>query len=275
MLSALLNLFGYDEDLSSQLSLVDRQRLGTVAAGWLLSLLLLALPAGYALWLIERSLPLALVTGAGTFVLTLNLLRVATAGGGLQAGSTAEQLRDYRPGLAPAVFVALLGLIFAQPAQLPLNAGWLEPQIEQHREQLAEQHRERVGEMPDARTPEAYRAELGNCAFVVKRLALLWERPNAAARFSALYCLVILLPAFFGQFVALDAARRYQLLRYRRAMRFVGVETRTLATRMNDVLSQYPAFQASLAARAQDAQPLLAPAAPLPDQLSLRRRRPR
>lgn len=273
MLSALLNLFGYDDELSSQLSLVDRQRLGTVAAGWLLSLLFLAVPAGYALWLIERSLLLALVTGAGTFVLTLNLLRVATAGGGLQAGSSATQLRDYRPGLAPAVFVALLGLIFAQPAQLPLNAGWLEPLIEQHREQLAEQHRERVGEMPDARTPEAYRAELGNCAFVVKRLALLWDRPNAAARFSALYCLVILLPAFFGQFVALDAARRYQLLRYRRAMRFVGAETRTLAARMNDVLSHYPAFQASLAARAQDAQPLLAPAAPLPGQLSLRRRR--
>jgi hypothetical protein len=275
MLSALLSLFGYDEDLSSQLSLVEQQRLGTVAAGWLLSLLLLAVPAGYALWLIERSLLLALVTGAGTFVLTLNLLRVATAGGGLQAGSSAEQLRDYRPGLAPAVFVALLGLIFAQPAQLPLNAGWLEPLIEQHREELVQQHRGRVGDEQESRTPEAYRAELANCAFVVKRLALLWERPNAAARFSALYCLVILLPAFFGQFVALGAARRYQLLRYRRAMRFVGAETRALATRMNDVLSPYPAFQASLAARAQDAAPLLTPAAPLPGQLSLRRRRPR
>ena len=275
MLGALLKLFGYDEDLTSQLSLVERQRLGTVAAGWLLSLLLLAVPAGYALWLIERSLLLALVTGAGTFVLTLNLLRVATAGGGLQAGSSVQQLREYRPGLAPAVFVALLGLIFAQPAQLPLNADWLEPLIEQHRDQLAEQHRERVGEVLDTRTPAAYRAELGGCAFVVKRLALLWERPNAAARFSALYCLVILLPAFFGQFVALDAARRYQLLRYRRAMRFVGVETRILTTRMSDVLSQYPAFQASLAARRTDAQPLLTPAAPLPGQLSLRRRRPR
>ena len=275
MLSALLTLFGYDDDLSSQLSLVERQRLGTVAAGWLLSLLLLAVPAGYALWLIERSLSLALVTGTGTFVLTLNLLRVATAGGGLQAGSSPEQLRDYRPGLAPAVFVALLGLIFAQPAQLPLNAGWLEPKIEQHRDQLAEQHRERVGEVPDTRSPEAYRAELASCAFVVKRLALLWERPNTAARFSALYCLVILLPAFFGQFVALDAARRYQLLRYRRAIRFVGVEGRALVSRMNDALSQYPAFQASLAARAHDDQPLLTPSAPLPGQLSLRRRRPR
>lgn len=275
MLSALLSLFGYDDDLSSQLSLVDRQRLGTVAAGWLLSLLLLAIPAGYALWLIEHSWLLALVTGAGTFVLTLNLLRVATAGGGLQAGSSAEQLREYRPGLAPAVFVALLGLIFAQPAQLPLNSSWLEPLIAEHREQLVEQHRGRVGDLQETRTPEAYRAELGDCAFVVKRLALLWERPNAAARFSALYCLVILLPALFGQFVALDAARRYQLLRYRRAMRFVGAEARSLARRMNDVLSRYPAFQVSLAARAQDAAPLLTPPAPLPGQLSLRKRRPR
>lgn len=275
MLSALLSLFGYDDDLSSQLSLADRQRLGTVAAGWLLSLLLLAVPAGYALWLIEHSLLLAFVTGAGTFVLTLNLLRVATAGGGLQVGSSAEQLRDYRPGLAPAVFVALLGLIFAQPAQLPLNTSWLEPLIEEHREQLVQQHRGRVGDAQETRTPEAYRAELAGCAFVVKRLALLWERPNTAARFSALYCLVILLPAFFGQFVALDAARRYQRLRYRRAMRFVGAETRALASRMNDVLSQYPAFQTARAARVQDAQPLLTPAAPLPGQLSLRRRRPR
>jgi len=273
MLSALLSLFGYDEDLSSQLSLVDRQRLGTVAAGWLLSLLLLAVPAGYALWLIERSWPLALATGAGTFVLTLNLLRVATAGGGLQAGSSAAQLRDYRPGLAPAVFMALLGLIFAQPAQLPLSAERLEPLIEQHRDELMEQHRGRVGDEQDMRTPEAYRAELANCAFVVKRLALLWEQPQVAARFSALYCLVLLLPAFFGQFVALDAARRYQLARYRRAMRFVSVESRTLAARMHTALVQYPAYQAALAALALDAAPLHTPAQPLPGQLSLRRRR--
>lgn len=272
MLSALLALFGYDAQLLAKLTHQERQRLGTIAAGWLLSLLMLAVPAGYVLWLIEHSLWLSLAVGAGCFALTLNLLRVSTAGGGLQAGSTRETARDYQPGLAPAVFVGLLGLIFAQPAQLPLSAARLDPLIAEHRQQLIEEHRTRVDAAPEVRSFDAYGAELAHCEFVVKRLALLWEAPASAARFTALYGLVVLLPAFFSQFIAIGAVRKYQLLRYAAAQRLLARERATLATRVHAALAEFASYRRE--PREVDVRPLLTSHAQLPGQLSLRRRMP-
>lgn len=272
MLSALLSLLGHERLLADALNEAERQRLGTISAGWLLSLVLIALPAGYAVWLVEHSLPLAIATGGATFALTLNLLRVANAGGGLQAGSSRERARDYRPGLAPAVFVGLLGLIFAQPAQLPLEATRLDPLIAAHRAQLVEEHRRRVNPAPEVRGFDAYAAELASCDFVVRRLALLWEAPISAARFTALYCLVILLPAFFAQFVAIDALRQYQLLRYRRASKFLAGEKAELSERARRALEEFPTYRQQLAGRAEDVRPLLAPGTQATGQLSLRRK---
>jgi hypothetical protein len=274
VLFALLSLFGYDRKLVAELSHAECQRLGTIAAGWLLSLLLIAVPMGYSLWLVEHSLALACVVAVLTFALTLNLLRVAIAGGGLQAGSTAAQVRDYRPGLAPAVFVGLLGLIFAQPAQLPLDAAHLDPLIAQHREQLVAEHRARVETTPEVRSFDAYGAELASCEFVVRRLALLWQTPAQAARFTALYCLVVLLPALFGQYVAVGAVRKYQLLRYRRATRFVAVESIAQAAAMDATLADFASYRDARAWRSLDPHPLAAAPAASPGQLSLQRRMP-
>jgi hypothetical protein len=272
LLFALLSLFGYDRKLVAELSHAECQRLGTIAAGWLLSLSMIAVPMGYSLWLVEHSRLLSAVTALATFMLTLNLLRVATAGGGLQAGSTSSQVSHYRPGLAPAVFVGLLGLIFAQPAQLPLNAARLDPLIAEHREQLVAEHRARVEATPEVRSFDAYGAELASCEFVVRRMALLWQEPASAARFSALYCLVILLPAFFSQYVAVGAVRKYQLLRYRYAARIVSADKTALAAAVHATLADFPGYRETRAFRGLDAGPLTTPSAALPGQLSLRRR---
>jgi hypothetical protein len=236
----LLSAFGYDPALLAGLPEPDRQRLAAVASGWLLSLFLIAWPAGYTLWLVEHSLALAIGVGLATFLLVLNLLRVVTAGGGIQAGAPGSAVRHYRPGLAPATFLLLLGALFAQPAQLPLRASELDPAVNAYREQLVAAHGRRPA--VSAGSAEHYRAELAGCDFVVKRLALLWREPNRAARFTLLYCLLGLLPAFFRQFAALGAVRAYELARYRTARAGLARDTARTGRAVVEALGRFPAY---------------------------------
>jgi hypothetical protein len=164
-------------------------------------------------------------------------------------------------------------LLFAQPAQLPLEAARLDPLIAAHRARLVQEHRQRVAPAPEVRGEDAYADELRSCDFVVRRLALLWQEPVKAARFTALYCLVILLPAFFTQLVAQGALRKYQHLRYRRVAKLLADERVTERERAHQALSVFSTYREQLAGRAEDAQPLLAEPAPAPGQLSLKRRR--
>jgi hypothetical protein len=236
----LLSAFGYDPALLAALPEPDRQRLAAVAGGWLLSLFLVAWPAGYTLWLVEHSLALAIGVGLATFLLVLNLLRVVTAGGGLQAGAPGSAVRHYRPSLAPATFLLLLGVLFAQPAQLPLRASELDPAVNAYREQLVAAHGKRAG--VQVASNEHYRAELARCDFVVKRLALLWLEPNRAARFTLLYCLLGVLPALFRQFAALGAVRAYELLRYRAARAALAEDSVRTGRAVVEALTRFPAY---------------------------------
>lgn len=233
----LLSAFGYDPGLLSGLSQVERQRIATVAGGWLLSLALLAWPAGYTLWLVEHSLGLALGVAIATFLLVLNLLRVVTAGGGVQAGVSPAAVRGYRPGLAPATFLFVLGVLFAQPAQLPLRTGELDPLVDAYRNELVVAH-ERRSEHRD----DHHRAVLSECDFMVKRLTLLWEDPAQALRFTGFYCLLVLLPALFSQFVALDAIRAYELARYRVARARVAKDREQTARAIRDALGRFSSY---------------------------------
>jgi hypothetical protein len=86
--------------------------------------------------------------------------------------------------------------------------------------------------------------------------------------------LVILLPAFFGQYVAVSAVRKYQLLRYQRASLFVETEKLALAAALDATLADFVGYRDALAWRALDARPLSAPPATVRGQLSLRKRMP-
>jgi hypothetical protein len=267
----LLTAFGYDPGLLARLSEPERQRLASVAAGWLLSLALLAVPAGYTLWLVEHSLALSLVVGSATFLLVLNLLRVVTAGGGIQAGAPVSAVRHYRPGLAPATFLLVLAGLFAQPAQLPLHAAELDPQVDAYRAELGREHVLRTG--LDQASAARFQAELAGCDFVVKRLLLLWEQPNRAARFTLLYCLLVLLPALFRQLVALDAVRAYELERYRASRARVGEDRERTTRDMHEALRRFPSFVRDAARPAVLPRALEARSRPRAGQLSLKWRR--
>jgi len=237
----LLTAFGYDPGLLAGLSHAERQRLATVAAGFVLSLLLVAWPVGYTLWLVEHSLALAFGVGSAAFLLTLNLLRVVTAGGGVRVGAPRSALREHRPGLAPATFLLVLAALFAQPAQLPLRAGELDPQVDAYREALIVAHAKRAA--LHAVSVERYRAELSGCEFVIKRLSLLWQEPNRALRFTLFYCLLVVLPSLFQAFVALDAVRAYEVLRQRSSRARLDADRARTERAIGDALGRFPAYE--------------------------------
>ncbi|HEY3495090.1 MAG TPA: hypothetical protein VGK73_10410 [Polyangiaceae bacterium] len=264
----LLTAFGYDASLLSLLSRPERQRLAAVASGSFLSLLLVAWPAAYTMWLVEHSLWLAFGVGIAAFLLTLNLLRVVTAGGGVRVKAPGSAVRSYRPGLAPEAFLLVLGGLFAQPAQLPLHASELNPRVDVYRAELVAAHARRAEVSREA--AQHYRAELARCDFVVKRLTLLWGEPNRAARFTLFYCLLVLLPSFFRQFVAIDALRAYELLRYRSARVLLAADNERTARQAVEALGRFSSYERDAARPATLPGALLAEPRRRAGQLSLK-----
>jgi hypothetical protein len=70
----------------------------------------------------------------------------------------------------------------------------------------------------------------------------LWAEPNRAARFTAVYCLLVLLPALFRQFVALGAVRAYELARYRTARAGVARDGARTERAIVEALARFPSY---------------------------------
>lgn len=210
--AALATLFGYDPRLCVQLPVGRRGAMRRLSAAWLLSCLLLAGPLGYAVFTLEHSLLLATGVASASFVLFVNMVRLTVAGGGLGPEATDAELAVYRPGLAPLGMLAVLSVLLAQPAQLPFFHDALNGSVEAQRALLVERHA-RVHASGDATAQADYARRLEQCDFLVWRLARLWDDPRRALPLAVVYVLLVLLPALWSRFVALDTLRDYERLR--------------------------------------------------------------
>jgi hypothetical protein len=211
-------LLGYERSLLGELPESEQRQIERVAEAWLLSSVLLAVPVGYAAWLIEHALWLALLLGAGALFVVVNMLRLSIAGGGAPAAAREHEVKLYSPAFGSTVVIGMLALMFAQPAQLPLFRQELDAVVKEHRAQLVASHQRALlalGEEPSPR--DSYSDSLSRCDFVVLRLTTIWQRtPTRALQLTAFYVLIVLLPTLFARFVALDALRAFALARWRR-----------------------------------------------------------
>lgn len=213
----ILSLLGYDKALLRQLSASDCSSLRGAGVAWLVACLILGLAAGYSAGLVLPGRFSAVVGGVGVGLLTLNLLRVVTAGGGSRRLGTLEQdeaaCRSFRPSLIPAIVFGVLAAILAQPAQIPFWPD-LEPQVEAHRQALIEQHE--VAATRLSTEADYYSEELQAAGFPIFRLKLIWKDPKRAVRLTFIICLLVLLPAFWSQVFSIEGIRAYELERCRR-----------------------------------------------------------
>jgi hypothetical protein len=209
----LLPLLGYDVQLAAALDSRHYAQLRSVVTGWLCALFLVSWPIGYVFWLTEHSTLLATLGPVGAYLLCLNLLRVAVAGGGAGASFSLRQVTEWRPGWVPSIFLCVLAFIVAQPAHLLFTHHAHAAQVAERRAELIALHAT-LSEVPGVATSDAFTASLATCEFAVYRLQLLWAAPTSAARFTALYGLLVLVPVFWTRYIALGALRAYERLRY-------------------------------------------------------------
>jgi len=236
-------LLGYDPALLRELSSAEGRDLDSLSQAWLLSCLVLALPAGIAAWLIEHSILLAVVAMAATFLLVLNLLRLVHAGSG-----TAPELRlkkDFRPSPLPVALLFGLSLIMSQPAQLLHTPDNVREAVEQHRTALIAAHlkvQEAVQETTgaDPQSEDVFLRGLQRCQFVVLRLRLLWSSPESTVLWTTLFIGVVLVPAALSRVFWSQALAAYEQARYLRAARMVHTLTRQGNADVERALQHYP-----------------------------------
>jgi hypothetical protein len=108
--------------------------------------------------------------------------------------------------------------LVAQPAHLLFTHHEHAARVAAHRDGLIALHAS-LSEVPGVATADAFTASLAACEFAVFRLQLLWTAPTSAARFTALYCVLVLVPVFWTRYVALEALRAYERRRYEQVVR--------------------------------------------------------
>lgn len=237
----LLPLLGYDLRLAASLTPAQLAQLRSVVTGWLGALFLVAWPVGYVFWLTEHSTLLATVGPIGAYLLCLNLLRVAVAGGGTGAAFSPEQVAEWRPGVVPSVFLCVLACLVAQPAHLLFTHHDHAALVAARRTELSALHA-LVAAVPDATSVEAFANSLAECEFAVYRLQLLWTNPTSATRFTALYGILVLVPVFWTRYIALDALRAYEALRYAQVVRRKHDAREATRRDIHEVLTPWPSY---------------------------------
>jgi hypothetical protein len=255
---ALSALVGYERALLARLPDWAQHQIARVAEAWLLSCLLLASPLAYALWLIEHQPWLAATMGVFAFVMVLNLVRLSSAGGGAATHLSEAEVSAYRPALGSGAVIALLALVCAQPAQLPLWKGQLEQAVDAQRSALVAQHERALAELsagattPEgagATTPEGaerndgYREQLARCDFLVLRLKAMWRAPTRTLQLTGLYVVLVLVPVLWARVVARAALREYALERWRRDRRAIVRADRAAQREAAALLAHFPGYE--------------------------------
>lgn len=242
---SLAALLGYDPALLNTVSVAHRQQLDALSQAWLVSCIVLAAPAGLAIWLVEHSLPLCLLMTAGVFILVLNLLRLIHAGGG-----TAVQLpfpKDYRPSLLPIVLLLGLALMMAQPAQLVRSSDQHRSEVEQHRSALVASHLASQaalrGTSKELENDDDFLSEMQECEFIVLRLRLLWSSPRSAVLWTALFSGLVLLPAALAHVCWSKAVFAYERARYLRAAQSFHADERRVEQKVTAILEQFVTYR--------------------------------
>lgn len=235
---AAASLLGYDPGLLRRLAPSDRSAIDWLAAGWLLSSALLACPLAYAAWLITYSAAIAAAVGCGCLGLLIAVLRLTLVSGG---SSPHQTHRAHEPSAGPALLIGVLGLLFAQPAQLPLLRGELEAPLAVHRRALLERH-EASARQAGLPAGDAYARELARCEFVALRLQHAWRSPARAVRYTLLYCLLVIFPSLAARTGARAALRRYEQQRVEIQRRAIRRNAATAQAELHALLAHYPSY---------------------------------
>lgn len=227
-MSSLARQAGYDPALMTLLPAHQRTEISMVGGAWCWIALGLSAPVAYALLLLTHSAPLSLAVAAAVLLLVLQLVRLTVAGGGIPLDSSGP----HRPGSAPLFWLGLLGLMFAQPAQLPL---WQQaPLVAQERTSLLAVHQRATAQASDD-----YARELADCEFVALRLQAIWRQPTQAARNTLAYLALLLGPILFARAQARAALQAYEELKARQARRLVAHDAETTKRTLSRLLAPY------------------------------------
>ena len=241
---SILSMLGYDPTLLDGLSAAHRSRLRGLAIGWLLVCLALGLATAYAGWLVSPVIWMPICGGVGMTLLTINLLRVIIAGGGVEQQDdlrrVEEACRRYRPGMTLALVMGVLAAIFAQPAQLPLWSD-IEVEVEAHRQALISQHEAAAATL--GVDTGHHRTRLEKASFPIQRLKIIWRRPAQALRWTAVFVLLVLLPALWSRYVVIDSVRAYELVRSQRKHAHAKHLIDQRRAVVHQLLSRWPTYE--------------------------------
>lgn len=245
MQNALPEVFGYDPRLLARLKPGRRRTINLLAEAWIISSAALAASVGYALWLVEHSLAVSLLSAVAMALVVINLLRLVVAGSGAAPHLSAEHVRAYRPALGPTFVLSMLAVLLAQPAQLPLWQAELSAPMAEHREALLARQEQASRALGHEVRP-AFRKELAESEFLAWQVRAIWKTPQRAFVLSVLYWFLVLFPTLAGRFIALDALREYERARWLAVRHQIHAEAETAAHGVRAQLERYPTYTAPL-----------------------------
>lgn len=221
---------GYDPRVLALMPAPERGKVAALARWCLLPCFLFGGSAVAGVWLTQKALLPALGLGCLAALFTFNLFRVVIAGGGAALHWNERRTQRWAPRLAPLVVLGLFAAGAAQPVHLLVVQSAVEPQIERHRTELIERHERGLKRLQRQEAPSnalssamaTYEKRVAECEFVSKRLALVWQVPEAPFLFTLAFAWIALMPLILAHTFYLGALRSYELLRWRVDMRQVN-----------------------------------------------------
>lgn len=238
-------LLGFDPELLAGLDERYRRDLTYFCFLGLLPCGLIGGSVGYGLWLVERSVPIAVGGAIAFLLLLLNMLRVSIAGSGMTLSLPPRLAGRWKPRLTPVVMFALLATIFAQPAQLVLHNAALDPAIDRYRVAMMAAHEKAVRASDPGHAAALvadYNTRIQASSFAVRRVQLLWLTPEKPAIFTVLFTIVTLFPLLLLRGPSLAAVVAYEGRKYARCRARVMWEDSLTRETADRLLRLYPGY---------------------------------
>lgn len=249
----ILETLGYDPQVIATLARRDRRAMRGVATAWLVACGVLASAAGVAAWVLEPAIGLAIAIAGFTFLLVLNFLRVTIAGGGVSPRDTTGAVGRWKPSLAPALVLGALAALLAQPLQISLHSDELDALMQRYRRDVIAEQVAAARSLGEERAEKRYSRQIGARSFPALRMQLLWRTPGRAVRWTAVFCMIVLVPVIWARWMALDALRNYERERRRRTRARLGALTAQMHNDVDRALAAFRRFEPSRFTRSFDA----------------------